>query len=118
VRWRTAPQATRFTVNVMASKQCLKTVKVADITSEGCQASPEKLIALMILIALAMTEAGLQGKRTQLQGQEKYVCRLSETGRTRRRHSKFWIGLYGSNWLISHDCCREWVESRDGFSSQ
>jgi len=29
---------------------------------EGCQASPDKLIALMILIALAMTKTGLQGK--------------------------------------------------------
>ena len=37
---------------------------------ERCQASPDKLIALIILIALAMTAAWLQGKRTQLQGQE------------------------------------------------
>jgi hypothetical protein len=96
-------------------KQCLKTAKLEDITKEGCQASPEKLIALMILIALAMTEAGLQGKRTQLQGQEKYVCRPQEKGRTRRRHSKFWIGLYGENWLIAYDCCREWVESMLGL---
>jgi len=85
---------------------------------EGCQASPENLIALIILIALAMTSAWLRGKRTQLQGKEKYVCRPQETGRTRRRDSKFWIGLYGSNWLIAHDCCWDWVESRDGFSSQ
>jgi hypothetical protein len=28
---------------------------------EGCQASPEKLIALMILIALAMTSVWLRG---------------------------------------------------------
>ena len=54
---------------------------------EGCQASPDKLIALIILIALAMTSAWLQGKRTKLQGQEKYVCRLQETGRTRKRHT-------------------------------
>jgi hypothetical protein len=43
------------------------------------------------------------------------VCRLSEPGRTRRRHSKFWIGLYGENWLIAHDCCWEWVESMIGL---
>jgi hypothetical protein len=92
-----------------------KDCKSGGYNLEGCQASPEKLIALMILIALAMTSAWLQGKRTQLQGQEKYVCRPQETGRTRRRHSKFWIGLYGSNWLISHDCCREWVESMMGL---
>ena len=91
--------------------QGLKTVTLEDITSESSQASPDKLIALIILIALAMTPACLQGKRTKLQGQEKYVCRLHETGRTSRRHSNFWIGLYGFNWLIAIDSCQEWVES-------
>ena len=111
MRWRTAPQATEFIANVTVSKQCLKTVKPEDITSEGSQASPDKLIVLMILIALAMTSAWLKGKRTQLKGQEKYVCRPQEPDRNRRRHSKFWIGLYGENWLIALECCREWVES-------
>jgi hypothetical protein len=88
-----------------------KDCKTGGYNLEGCQASPDKLIALMILIALAITSAWLQGKRTKLQGQEKYVCRLQETGRTRKRHSNFWIGLYGSNWLIAVDSCQEWVES-------
>jgi hypothetical protein len=88
-----------------------KDCKTGGYNLEGCQASPDKLISLMILIALAMTSAWLRGKRTQLQGQEKYVCRPQEKGRNRRRHSKFWIGLYGENWLIAQDCCREWVES-------
>jgi hypothetical protein len=35
--------------------------------------------------------------------------------RNRRRHSKFWIGLYGENWLIASECCREWVESMMGL---
>ncbi len=59
-----------------------KDCKTGGYNLEGCQASPDKLIALIILIALAMTSAWLQGKRTKLQGQEKYVCRLQETGRT------------------------------------
>jgi hypothetical protein len=88
-----------------------KDCKTGGYNLEGSQASPDKLIVLMILIALAMTSAWLKGKRTQLQGQEKYVCRLSEPDRNRRRHSIFWIGLYGENWLIAVDCCQEWVES-------
>jgi hypothetical protein len=55
-----------------------KDCKTGGYNLEGCQASTEKLIALMILIAVAMTSAWLQGKRTQLQGQEKYVCRPQE----------------------------------------
>jgi hypothetical protein len=50
--------------------------KTGGYNLEDCQASRDKLIALMILIALAMTSAWLQGKRTKLQGQEKYVCRI------------------------------------------
>jgi hypothetical protein len=88
-----------------------KDCKTGGYNLERCQASPDKLIALIILIALAMTAAWLQGKRTQLQGQEKYVCRLKEPGRNRRRHSKFWIGLYGENWLIALDCCQQWLQS-------
>lgn len=30
---------------------------------------------------------------------QKYVGRIKESGRTIRRHSSFYIGLYGSNWV-------------------
>ena len=46
-----------------------KDCKTGGYNLEGCQASPDKLIALIILIAMAMTAAWLRGKRTQLQGQ-------------------------------------------------
>jgi len=88
-----------------------KDCKTGGYNLEGCQASPDKLISLIILIALAMTSAWLKGKRTQLQRQEKYICRPQEKGRSRRRHSKFWIGLYGENWLMANDCCWEWITS-------
>jgi hypothetical protein len=52
----------------------------------------------------------LHGQRSQLQGQHKYVCRLTEAGKTRRRHSNFWIGLYGESWLIGFQACQLWVE--------
>jgi hypothetical protein len=74
-----------------------KHCKTGGYNLESCQASPDRLIALMIIIALAMTSVWLQGKRTRRQRQEKYVCRLQETGKTRRRHRNFWVGLYGEN---------------------
>jgi len=52
-----------------------KDCKTGGYNLEGCQASPDKLISLIILIALAMTSASLKGKITQLQRQEKYICR-------------------------------------------
>jgi hypothetical protein len=65
---------------------------------------------LILLIALAMTGARLQGQRTKLQRQQPYVCRSQEKGRTRKRHSNFWIGLYGHSWIVAFHECQGWVE--------
>ena len=87
-----------------------KDCKTGGYNLEDSKTSPDRLIKLILLIALAMTSAWLQGKRTQLQGQHQYVCRPTETGRTRRRHSNFWIGLYGESWLVAFESCQLWVE--------
>jgi hypothetical protein len=63
-----------------------------------------------LLIALAITIAWLQGERTTIGGKSSYICRPKETGRTKRRHSKFWIGLYGYNWIAAFHECQDWVE--------
>ena len=85
--------ATEVYIQRYGIEAMFKDCKTGGYNLEGCQASPDKLIALIILIAMAMTAAWLRGKKTQLQKQEKYVCRPQELGRNRRRHSKFWIGL-------------------------
>lgn len=87
-----------------------KDCKTGGYNLEGAKTTPDRLIKLILLIALAMTSAWLHGQRTQLQGQQEYVCRPTETGRTRRRHSNFWIGLYGESWLVSFHQCQLWVE--------
>jgi hypothetical protein len=76
---------------------------------------PDRLIALRIVIALAMTSAWLQGKITKLQGLLRYIFLPPETGITRRRPSNFWRGLYRENWLIAFDSSQEWVESMLSF---
>ncbi|HEY9692711.1 MAG TPA: IS4 family transposase [Oculatellaceae cyanobacterium] len=87
-----------------------KDCKTGGYNLEDSKTSPDRLIKLIVLIALAMTSAWLHGQRTRAQGQQKYVCRLTETGRTRRRHSNFWIGLYGESWLVGFHECQLWVE--------
>jgi hypothetical protein len=84
--------------------------KTGGYNLEESKTSPDRLIKLILLIALAMTSAWLQGKKTSLQGQHKYVCRPTEKCRTRRRHSNFWIGLYGESWLAAFESCQLWVE--------
>jgi hypothetical protein len=95
----------RFGIEAM-----FKDCKTGGYNLEGSQANPEKLVRLILLIALAMTSAWLQGQRTLLQRQQTYVCRTQEKARTRKRHSNFWIGLYGQNWLFAFHECQVWVE--------
>lgn len=95
----------RFGIEAM-----FKDCKTGGYNLEGSKANPNRLTRLILLIALAMTAAWLQGERTVLQRQQSYVCRSQEKGRNRKRHSNFWIGLYGQNWIIAFHECQIWIE--------
>lgn len=95
-------------------RRAFRDCKTGGYNLEGSQANPDKLVRLILLIALAMTSAWLQGQRTQFQRQQQYVCRSQEKGRTHKRHSSFWIGLYGQNWIFAFNECQLWVEELIG----
>ncbi|WP_017804242.1 IS4 family transposase, partial [Nodularia spumigena] len=92
----------RFGIEAM-----FKDCKTGGYNLEGSQASPDRLVRLILLIAIAMTSAWLQGQKTQFSRQQSYVCRPSDLNRNRKRHSAFWIGLYGYNWIISLNGCQD-----------
>ncbi len=87
-----------------------KDCKTGGYNLEGSKASPDKLLRLILLIALAMTSAWLQGEKASTLGKSPYICRSKEAGRTRRRHSNFWVDLYGHNWIVAFHECLHWVE--------
>jgi hypothetical protein len=95
----------RFGIEAM-----FKDCKTGGYNLEGSKASPDKLVRLILIIAISLTSAWLHGQRTKLQGQQPYVCRLQEKRRTRKRHSDFWIGLYGFNWIAAFHECQVWIE--------
>ncbi len=66
---------------------------------EDTHVSGQRLISLILLISLAYTAATISGQKVKRMGVQKYVGRIIELGRTVRRHSSFYIGLYGSNWV-------------------
>ncbi len=43
----------------------------------------------------------MQGRKLKQMGIQKYIGRVKEAGRTQRRHSSFYIGLYGESALLS-----------------
>jgi hypothetical protein len=76
---------------------------------EATGVSGERLIALILLIAIAYTSATMHGHTIKRMGIQKYIGRINEYGRTQRRHSSFYIGLYGQTWVNFMDECAHMV---------
>ncbi len=76
---------------------------------EGTNVTGERLVVMVLLIAIAYTTATMQGKKIKKMGIQKYIGRVKESGRTQRRHSSFYIGLYGQNWVNFVDQCADAV---------
>ncbi|EKU99158.1 transposase family protein [Leptolyngbya sp. PCC 7375] len=66
---------------------------------EGCKATGERLITIVILIALAHTCATLQGQTFKQQGVQAYIARPESLGASQKRHSAFRVGLSAYRWV-------------------
>ncbi len=86
-----------------------KDCKTGGYNLERSHAHHERLNKLILLIAIAYTGAILTGQKIKRQGIQKYVGRLTEPKRLERRHSGFWIGLYGQSWVLSREFCQEMI---------
>ncbi len=73
---------------------------------EGTHVCGERLISLILLLAIAYTSATLFGKKIKRMGVQKYLGRVKEYGRIQRRHSSFYIGLYGQTWVYFRESCQ------------
>lgn len=87
-----------------------KDCKTGGYNLEKSHANNQRLKALILLIALAYTCAIFQGEIIKNRGLQKYIGRLMEANRTIRRHSSFWIGLYGRSWVIEIEGCGNMIE--------
>lgn len=72
---------------------------------EDTNVSGNRLVSLLLIIALAYSSATFKGKIIKSKGVQKYVGRVKEYGRIQRRHSSFYIGLYGQNWINFMESC-------------
>jgi len=76
---------------------------------EDTNVEGKRLLSLILLIALAYTSATIQGQEIKRKGLQKYIARVKEYGRNQRRHSSFYIGLYGQSWLNFKQVCLDLV---------
>lgn len=67
-------------------------------------------LSLILIIAFAYSSATFKGQVIKRKGIQKYVGRVREYGRLTRRHSSFYIGLYGQTWVRFMDYCWGLVE--------
>lgn len=96
----------------MASKPCLRIALAGGYNLESTHADGQRLMALILFIAIAYTCAVLAGQNSRNLGLQKYVGRLKELKRYTRRHSAFWIGLYGQLWVGAME---EWTDLAHEF---
>jgi len=72
---------------------------------EDTNVAGSRLISLILLITIAYSSATFQGQKIKKLGLQKYVGRVKESGRIQRRHSSFYIGLYGQTWVNFMESC-------------
>nr|WP_245927556.1 IS4 family transposase [Aphanothece hegewaldii] len=94
----------------MGIEALFKDCKSGGYNLEDSQASPQRLSSLILVIAIAYTCAVFQGAKIKHMGYQKYVSRQTEKGRRDRRHSDFWVGLYGQMWLPNMRFCTQIIQ--------
>ncbi|MCX7593045.1 MAG: hypothetical protein N2235_04655 [Fischerella sp.] len=84
-----------------------KDCKTVGYNLESTSADGQRLISLILLMAIAYSCAVLSGRNSRQIGLQKYVGRLKELRRLHRRHSAFWVGLYGYLWVGAMEFCAD-----------
>ena len=76
---------------------------------EGSNVVGERFISLVIIISFAYFIATIQGEIINKKGVQNYVARVKEYGRSTKRHSNFYIGMYAQKWINIRSQCWELV---------
>ncbi|MEO1187107.1 MAG: IS4 family transposase, partial [Cyanobacteria bacterium J06636_27] len=90
-------------------EEMFRDFKTGGYNLEDTNVKGERFISLVLLIAIAYTGATIQGQQIKRKGVQNYVARVKEYNRLERRHSSFYVGLYGYNWVDFKDNCIDLV---------
>jgi len=90
-------------------EEMFRDLKSGGYNLERTNVSGQRLKAIILLITLAYTSATFGGETIKRMGMQKYVGRVREVTRTVRRHSSFYIGLYGQTWVHFQKGCEDAV---------
>ena len=88
----------RFSIEEM-----FRDLKLGGYCLEGCQATGERLIAIVILISIAYTSSTFQGQSLKRQGLQRYIARPESKRTSQKRHSAFRVGFSAHRWANNGD---------------
>ena len=78
---------------------------------EDTRVTGDRLIGLLVILTLAYSITTTEGKTLKKMGLQKYIGRVEEKGRSERRHSSFYIGLYSRAWVNFKDDFQDCIVS-------
>jgi len=67
---------------------------------------------------MAYTASYYHSKLLKKSGEQNYICRLTESKQKYKRHSDFWVGMYGKLWVITWEYLVEIVDIMMNFHPQ
>jgi hypothetical protein len=102
----------------MGIEEMFRYFKKGGYNLEATQLEGKRLLSLLIIITLAYTEAILWEDSLQSKGVSHYVGRPQEAQRSTRRHSRFYLGLHGRDWVDSSKIFSEEVQELLSLSPQ
>jgi hypothetical protein len=85
----------------MGIEEMFRDFKKGGYNLESTGLRNDRLLVLVLLITFAYVEATFQGNTIQQKRTVNYIGRTKEENRSTRRHSRFYIGLHGREWLES-----------------
>ena len=78
-----------------------KDCKTGGYNLEDTRVNEQRLLATILVIAMAYTWATLQGIAWEKMEVSSYLARTTESSRQVKRHSHFYMGCYGLLWVHS-----------------
>ncbi|GGA37265.1 transposase [Okeania sp. KiyG1] len=93
----------------MGIEAMFKDYKTGGYNLESSKANEKRLNNLILLIAISYTINSLAGEKIKNKRIQEYISRTNEKRRKYRRHSNFYLGLSGINWIVNDNFMWELV---------
>ena len=94
----------------MGIEAMFKDYKTGGQNLESAKANEMRLNNLILLISISYTLNSFQGQKIKNKGLQEYISRTNRNRRS-RRHSSFFLGLSGVNWIVNDDTIWKLVEN-------